>query len=200
MAVYTYPSTSKFLPATFEIGLRSSVIVSTSALSGNVQTVEIPGSRWVVGMMYAGQVLADRAEVEAFWVKVQGQINRVSLWHLSRPAPRGSMRGSPVMASTAAIGATTAAITTTPAATVKAGDMLGLGGQLVQILADAQADGGGALTVSFAPRLRAAATSGSAVVWDKPTANFILTTPEVRVPYQSALGVEYSVDMAEVWA
>jgi hypothetical protein len=82
--------------------------------------------------------------------------------------------GSPILRAAVAVGAKTATINTFPGRTVQAGDMLGIGGQLVRVVANATADGTGALAVEFLPRLRAAAAQGSVVTWDKPTATFML--------------------------
>lgn len=198
MTMNTYPSLSAFVPGTFEIGLRSSMSVSTSPLNGSVQTVEIPGLRWMFSMTYGFDSIQERAQVAAYWAKVGGQANRVGLWHLARPAPRGTMRGAPVLASTAAVGATSASISTTAGATVKTGDMLTLGGRLIQIAADAAADGLGNLVVTFTPRLHIAAAAGSEVVWDRPKASFIITSGDVRLPYTAVHALEFSVELAEV--
>lgn len=86
------------------------------------------------------------------------------------------MRGTPTLSATAAQGAQSLSVTTSVAGvTVKAGDMLGVGTQLVMVGADATA-AGTALTVPLASRLRASVASGSAVVWDKPRAKFRLSS------------------------
>ena len=87
-----------------------------------------------------------------------------------------------------------------PYATLKAGDMIGAGGQLVQVVADATAGADAVITASIRPALRAQVAAGSAVLWDKPTATFILTSPEVRVGYRPALGEEIALDFMEVFA
>lgn len=198
MTTYTYPSTANFALGSFEIGLREAVLVSSGTLSGAIQTQELPGARWVASLGYERQGAAERAEVEAFWNRLQGQINRVALWHLVHPAPRGTMRGTPVLASDVAIRATVATITTTPGATVFSGDMLGIGGRLVKVVGDATADGAGALLVNFAPCLPDGAAAGSAVVWDKPTATFMSTAPVIMIPYRDHYGAEFGVDLVEV--
>jgi hypothetical protein len=59
-----------------------------------------------------------------------------------------------------------------PGATVKAGDMLGVGSQLFQVRTDAAANDAGLMTVQTVNRTRVSLTSGAAVVWDRPTATF----------------------------
>lgn len=64
--------------------------------------------------------------------------------------------------------------------TLLAGDWLSVGGQLLQVAADATATDAGTLTVEVRPMLRAAASGGAAVTLDKPTALFVLQgSPEM---------------------
>ena len=151
MSTITWPSTDIFKPATFEIALRSNVLISTSPLSGAIQTVELPGARWVIVMTLDPVEWAEQAEREALFAQIAGQANRVALWHMVRPAPRGTMRGSPTLSAAATAGDTSLSITTTAGATVLKGDMVKIGSQLVQSTTDATADGAGALTLPIAP-------------------------------------------------
>lgn len=200
MATITWPSTRLFIPQRFELALRSNVVISTSPLTGATQTVEIPGARWVGSMTLTPCTQADQAAREALLTQIAGQANRVALWHFARPVPRGTMRGNPTLSATAAAGATSMAVSTTAGATALAGDMFSVGSQLVQCVTDAAADGAGAMTMSIRPALRAQVASATAVVWDKPTAAFILTSPEVRVGYRPAVGEEIALDFMEVFA
>lgn len=201
MTTITWPATRLFMPQHFEIALRSNVLISTSPLTGATQTVELPGARWMCSIVLPGGYShAEQAAREALLSQVAGQANRVALWHFARPAPRGTMRGSPTLSATAAAGATTLAITTTALATLLIGDMVKVGSQLVQVVTDATADGAGAMSASIRPALRAQVASGSAVAWDRPTGLFLLTQQEVRVPYQPSWGGEISLEFVEVFA
>lgn len=82
--------------------------------------------------------------------------------------------GAPVLDAAVAQLANTATIRTLAGRTVRAGDMLGLAGQLVRVMADATANSIGQLNVEFQPRARTAWPAGSTVVWSRPTANFML--------------------------
>lgn len=201
MSTISWPATRLFLPASMEIGLRSNVLISTSPLSGATQTVELPGARWVMSFVLTPtNSHADQAIREALMTQIAGQANRVALWHFMRPAPRGTMRGSPVLAANATAGATSLSITTTAGATVLKGDMVKIGSQLVQSTTDATADGAGALTLSIAPMVRTTVASGQAVSWDAPTATFILTQSEIRVGYRPVIGEAISLEFVEVFA
>ena len=82
--------------------------------------------------------------------------------------------GPPVLAAAVAQLSNTATINTLAGRTVRAGDMLGLAGQLVRVMADSTANSAGQLAIEFQPRARTAWPIYSAVVWNRPTANFML--------------------------
>lgn len=190
-----------FQPSVFEIGLRSHVAVTSSTYTGQVQTQELPGSRWLVRVILPQNVGPDtQAEIEAFFAKVRGQANRIQMWHLKRPVPRGTLRGTPTLGSAAAQGGKTLVIAGSGGSTLLAGDMLGItvasGVQVVQVVS---ASGTGTITAEVSPPLKAAANAGSAVYWSQPMINFIVTNPEVMVPY-GAGGVNpgVAIDLTEV--
>jgi hypothetical protein len=193
MATIVYPTGRTFVPVQFSAELRTNVLISTSPLTGAVDTREVPGARWVFTLTYNNQTLEEQARREAFYTQVGGQANRISIWHQMRPAPRGTLRGSPTLASAAASGATTASIA--GSGNLKAGDMLAIGNQLVQVIEDTTA----LSSVKFRPALRAGAAAGSPVTWDRPRASFILTSPGVAIPYAPKHGTGFLVELMEVF-
>lgn len=199
MATHAYPTSRIFIPATMTWGIRSNVFASTSPYSGDVQTIEIPGARWTCSLSYPTAINAEQAQLEAFWTKVRGQVHRVSLWHMMRPAPRGTMRGSPTLSAGAAQGATSVSVVTTSGNTLLAGDMVGIGGQLHMVVSDATASGG-LMTISIEPPLRASRSSGAPVTWDRPTALFMLAESQSAVPYAPKLAPGFGIDLVEVFA
>ena len=91
--------------------------------------------------------------------------------------------------------------TVTQAPTVLRGDrlQLGIGGQRVMATADATADAGGNLTLTFEPQLRAAVSAAAAVVWDKPTSTYVLDSPELNFPSRGGLLPGLAVNLVEAW-
>lgn len=151
------------------------------------------------------------AAMEAFWDRLRGQVNGVAIGHQVIKVPQGTLRGSSTAqwknassvnanwvnnASAAAtwssgepfllnaIGqlANTAVIRCPPGKTLLAGDLIGLGGQLVRQLTDTAADGSGNMAIEFTPRARIAMPAGTGVMWNGPTANFILKPGTTDVP------------------
>jgi hypothetical protein len=198
MANFSYTDDSIHKPKFQDFGLKDSVLISVSELNGSVQTVEIPGWRWVTSLNYDIDSVGNRAVLEAFWAKVRGRSNTVSLWHMSRPAPLGTFRGSPLTNGTQAAGSSSLSLkSTTSNSTLLAGDLIGIAGQLLMVTANVTAVSTNMAAVPIAPPLRAAIASDVAVVWDKPTTQFILTEGLVRVPYEKTIGLPFSVDLIE---
>lgn len=197
MADLVWPA--NFQPQAFEWGLRSNVIITTSTYTGNIQTSEVPGSRWIARIVLPQSYSHDatQPEVDAFFAKLRGQANRISMPHLKRLAPRGTMRGSPTTGGCVK-GATQMVVT--GIGTLLPGDMLGVvvgsGSQLVEVTG---ATGTDTVTVDFSPPARAAVSAASAVAWAAPRARFILLSPEVMIPYGFGANPGVALDLVEVF-
>jgi hypothetical protein len=152
------------------------------------------------------------AALEAFWDRLKAQANSIAIGHLKRPQPQGTLRGGGVPAawrtssgaaatwhtSTGATAtwrtgapvvaidipqlASTGFLRTLAGSTLLAGDQIGIGGQLVRIMANATADGAGLMAIEFQPRARRVIHAYSAVLWDAPTATFMLKPGTSNVP------------------
>lgn len=198
MAQIEYPNRRALMPARFSWDSRSNVLPSTSPLNGSVQTIELPGDRWRVGMGFAAIHAPGQAEREAFWALVRGRVNRIALWHLVRPVPRGTLRGSPTLSASISSGAALLPIQATAGATLAAGDLVGLLDQVHMVVQPAVADGAGAMQVSISPPRRSAAPVGAAVVWDRPKAVFMVEADAgVSLGTAYRTGQPFSVDLIE---
>lgn len=185
----------------FSLRLEPNNRVHTSIFSRRTQVIDFIGERWVATIAIPPNRYAVAQAIEAFFTQLRGMDGTLQLWHLARPAPSGTMRGTPTLSATAAQGAQSLSITTSVAGvTVKAGDMLGVGSQLVMAAADATA-AGTALTLPIANRLRAAVASGSAVVWDRPKATFRQSTDNAVGPvlYGSGLADTLQAEFTETF-
>lgn len=198
MSDYNWPSTSAFTPRRFQMRTSSNTRTFTSPYTQGVQVVDLMADFWLATIeLNPGNDQYSGGQIEAFVDRLKGAANRIVLWNLRRPAPLGTMRGSPTLGATVAQLANTATIATAAGKTLVAGDMIGLGGQLVRVMVDAVADGSGNLAIEFAPRARASIASGSAVVWDKPTANFILASNGAPVDWSPGEFIAPSFDLRE---
>jgi len=81
--------------------------------------------------------------------------------------------------------------------TLKAGDMIGVSGQLFQVKSDCTANASGVLTVPLVNRSRRSITSGASVLWDKPTAEFYMMDPRSRSVYTPGFGGSQTIELVE---
>jgi hypothetical protein len=197
MTTLAYPTTWHFRPDQFEAELRANVLVSTSPLTGAMQTVQIPGTRWIFRLTFGNASAAEQAEREAWFSQLEGMANRAALWHHARPLPRGTRQTDTTLASSASSAATSLSLNATTGQTLLKGDMLAVGGQLLQVIADATA-AAGVLTVSVRPSLRAAVASLAAVTLVRPTGEFILTTPGISIGYEGPTGAGFMAEFTQV--
>lgn len=101
----TYTAPAWFRPSAFEATLVPNIRAFSSAYGGSSQALDLIGERWryVVGLPPCSR--DDAAQREALFAKLRGGAHRLRLPHYGRMAPRGTLRGSPTLAATAAQGA-----------------------------------------------------------------------------------------------
>lgn len=194
MAVVQLPA--DFMPREFSLVPLVNQRVHSSPFGGSDQVVDMLNDRWTASMTMPDGGNDDGAAIEAFIGAMRGMTNTVLLWHFRRPVPRGSMRGAPSAWGTGA-GASELKITTfTTGATLKAGDMIGVGGLLLQIAADVGSDAGGIITAPLVNRLRRSVAAGAPITWNKPTAPFRMVSKSA-VTYVPGYAPGASFDFVE---
>lgn len=170
-----------------------------------VQAMNTAAPLWRAGVTFDMLEASESGAYQALLMQLSGARNNLALWNLGRPAPLGTMRGSPTLSSAVAAGASTLPISASGQAntTLKAGDYLGLGTanaqQVVMVLSDVTLDGSGAGSLSISPAVRFAQTSGAAVVWDKPLALFRQQTVSGGWEYERTTTSGMSLDLLEDW-
>jgi hypothetical protein len=91
MTTYAWPTARHFVPAAQELRVVDNTQRTVeSALSGYVQTTAMPGTRWGWAMDFTPHNAAQRAELEAYLLRLNGRQHRVQLWDLKNPRPRGT--------------------------------------------------------------------------------------------------------------
>lgn len=186
-----------FRPATF--AMRQSVVqrVSASPFGGSEQVLDLLQDRWTASLTLPPCRPAMAASREAFINAMRGQTQVCYLHHFARPRPRGSMRGIPSCTFTPQGAAAISIGTGGAGATLKAGDMIGAGGLLLQVAADAVADGSGFFTlVPLVNRTRKAIANNTPVIWDRPSIPFRLVAPPA-VMYGSGYADSLTLDFIE---
>ena len=182
------------MPAAFMMRLATTQRVFAAPLGGSEQAVDLLNDRWVCSLTLAARAGFDRgAQIEAFIAAMRGQTNTVNLWHFARPSVRGTLDAATCGA--ASQGASAVTLTVTGTKTLKAGDMLGIGGLLLQVAADASITTSGSVTL--VNRLRAAISGGSAVTLTRPTAAFRFASPDAGLSYRPGQSEPVALDFVE---
>jgi len=176
MPTLNYPALS-INPSSFSMKLRPNTIVFESPLNGAVQTVELPGARWMCEIGYDSLAKADRLLIQAFLAQLRGRAGRVYLWDMSHPQPQGIASGSPLVKGSLQTGASliTDGWTTSQSPIIKAGDLIGVNGELKRVVVDANSDGSGEATITFEPPLRASPPDNASITTIKPKFTAMLT-------------------------
>lgn len=178
MANIAWPSGRLFEPQVLSFGeARKRRSSGEPLMGGDEQIGEIAYShRWVMDVvMRPCASFAERAQQEAWISRIANGANRVTCHHMQHPVPYGTLRGSPTVSGAHAQGATTLVVAGTNAQTVLAGDMLGVTTtaayalQLVRVVVGGTISGG-TVSLTIEPALRASASNGAAIVWDRPAA------------------------------
>lgn len=115
MADITWPTSGghAFYPEGYDESLEFDVELTVSR-SGRVSTRSLPGARFLVSLAFPDTTMAyltERRQLEAFLASLRGGADRLLLWNLLTPEPRGSMRGTVTLAASVVAGATTAQVT-----------------------------------------------------------------------------------------
>jgi len=200
MAVIAFPA---LVPAEIQLGLRSNVQISTSDLSGYVQTVELPGARWTLSLRMPDLLRANAALMEAYIAQLRGGANRARLPVWTRLEPLGLWEGSPVVHGASQTGNTLNVRGFDPFTSVKQGDYFNLGtnGQLLMVAADGTSDSGGELAISVEPAIRTAVADATALVSSDPVIPYaILTDPHPRWRLRPGDFAEFALDFVEVFS
>lgn len=200
MTIYAWPAAWK--PSRFQLRIIPNLRTFVGPYTPTTQVVDLLGERWAITVdLPITNDPIESAAREAYFDRLKGTANQIALGHLRLQAPQGTLRGSPTLSAAVAQLANVLPIQTTAGATLRAGDMLGCGGQLFRVMADATANGSGLISAEVQGRARTALSSGAAVTWSAPTANFMMKSPDgVPTVWQpGSITDAISVDLIEVW-
>lgn len=186
MSTIVWPS--GITPPQVTLGLKANTQVFTSDLDGSVQTLELPGARWVMSFSTQGFKRSNAALLESMIAQLRGQANRLRVPVFGRRAPQGTWAGAPKVNNE--VGSPTLSQTgtsmyingLTTGATGKAGDFFNIGsnGELKMLTADFSESGGAAL-ISFYPEIRTAPAHSTSIV----TANCVVPQMILKDPQQT---------------
>lgn len=184
------------------LGQRRYDMAGSSESTGSEQGRLLGPPRWSMQLVQpANLTLHDSGRWQAMVMKLRGKVNRLAAFDPVRIAPTGTLRGSPTLTSSLAIGATSLAISGTTG-TLLAGDLLQIGtgigtSQLIMVVEDCTH-----AAVTFEPPARIAFSSATAITWSRPLCYFRLAGETSSWSYGPAGRVVtgMSLDLLEAWS
>lgn len=158
-------------------GLQKAGAGFRSGQNGTLQSVSFVAEYWACTLTLRPYRHRDprAGRAQALLNLMAGGVNYLEFGHPQQLVPRGTLRGTPVVQTSASRGAPQLQLgNCTPGATLLAGDMIGVpvANQLFQVAFDAVADSGGLMMVYVANRVRSAIPAGTAVAWNQPKTRF----------------------------
>lgn len=198
MATYNFPDITP-TNQTFELVTNSRQFQSPT--SGAIQTLSRKGSYWKTRMTFSNLSGDDRAELQAFIAKMDGQVHRMRLEDYGYVRRGSATSPQNVLVNGAGQTGTTLILDgATPNVTdfFKAGDYLSFNNELHMITADADSDGSGDISVFISPPIRKATNDDDEVRVFNPLGIFMMTnTPRwnTESTYISSITIEAIEDV-----
>ena len=176
MTTFTFPAIT---PSTNTFELVANTRTFQSPLTNAIQTSSRKGSLWRASLQFNNLSGADRKVMQAFLVKLNGQEHRFTLHdhsHTRRGAGGGTLRvngGTQSGTSLVCDGATASV-----ANYLRSGDYISFNNELHMVVADANSDGSGNITLSIAPPIRKTPADDTLVDYTVPGSGvFLLAGP-----------------------
>lgn len=176
MATLDWPAGRAFQPRRCTWGAHSPGSAFDGFFSGTVLRTSHLADRMLASIAMPPCDAAEGARREAFFTEVVSVGHLVRMGHLTRLAPRGTLRGAPTVNVGANAGERSVTLAgAVPGATLLAGDPLGIAGQLLLTgYAGAVVDGSGVVVVPLVLPLLANLIAGAVAQWQAPTTTFQL--------------------------
>lgn len=180
MSTLTFPALSRTGPSSWAWRKLSNSQTFESPLTRGVQTLALPGARWAVTATWDNLQVEDAALLRGFLASLRGTAGRFFLANQGH-RQRGSVAGTPLINGAAQTGASLDTDGWTPGATLLVGDFVGYnaGAELRMVVADATADGTGAMSLSLDEPIRVSPADDSALVVTSPTCVMRLSGDEI---------------------
>lgn len=178
MTVYAFPSVT---PNVSSIELASNTKIHLSPITGAIQTVDRGGERWVFSLNFVNLTGANRAVMQAFLVKLNGQQHRFTL-HNHAENQRGAFGGTPLVegGSQTGVSLNIDGVSNSVTNWIRAGDWFSVNSELKQCVDDTNSDGTGDVVVTFRPRLRTAPANNAPITTSSATGQFLLAVNSVK--------------------
>lgn len=181
-----------------QMGLVTNARVFKSPFTNAIQTVARQGEYWSMRLNFENRFAAERYDLMAFLVRLNGQENRIQTRDYSY-TPRGVLTGTPLVNGAGQTGSTLIidGCTASLATWGKAGDQIQIGTELKMLTQDIATDAGSNATLQFRPRMRTSPADNAPIVVSQPKGIFMLVGPEISWSTDVAFFSNFVVDAIE---
>lgn len=182
MATTSFPN---IIPSNVSFGIKYNTQINVSSLSGSIQTIEIPGARWVANLAFNDLEDTEGRVLAAYLAELRGASGRFYLYDHSHASPRGTnlASGTVLVSGASQVGNTliTSGWTINETGILLKGDYIEIGVKELKIITiDANSDGSGLSTLTFDPPIRTSPGDTTVVVRTNAEAQMLLDNDEIR--------------------
>lgn len=186
------------IPASCEWRLHKSGTSFRSPFTGEVQTIDFMGEYWevVIGIPGEGRLKRHTAELEAMVMWLAGGGNQVDIYNWVRPVPRGTLRGSPTLATVTVRGDDHLHLAVAAGSTLEAGDFIGCGDQVFMVKSRC-VEQFGAMQVPVVNRVRGVIAEDSPITWDRPLVAMVMLEQTAGIVHQPGIALPTQLTLVE---
>ena len=195
MTTYTFPAVT---PTTSTFELITNTKKFQSPLSGAVQTADRKGARWRVTMSFKNLSGVNRALMQSFLAKLNGQEHRFYLQdhsYTKRGAGSGTIdvKGASQTGSTLLCDGASFAVTNI----LREGDYIAFNNELHMVTTDASSDGSGNVTLTIAPPIRKPTNDNDLIDTDVPVLGVFMLGSKAAWSNSVGLFSDFSIEAIE---
>lgn len=198
MTTYTFPS---IVPATNTFELISNTRTFQSPLTNAVQTVGRKGSLWKISMQFNNLTGADRATMQAFLAKLNGQQHRFYVQDHSytrrgtAPNPADTLLVNGAGQTGATLNADGATLSLTNY--LRAGDYVSFNNELHMVTDDCSSSGTGTIAIPIAPPIRKPTDDNDLIDYLVPVLGVFMMTSSATWDTQPGIVSSFTVEAVE---
>jgi len=195
MTTYSFP---ELTPSQSSFELVTNTKTFRSPLTNAIQTSGRKGSLWRVTMTFNNLFGSDRAEMQAFLAKLNGQEHRFYLQDHSF-ARRGAGGGTLLINGADQSGSTLVCDGATFSVSdyLMSGDYVAFNNELHMVTADADSDGSGEVSLSIAPPIRKQTNDNDVVDYSVPVLGVFILSSKVSWDNNPGINSSFTIEAIE---
>ena len=195
MTTFAFPSIT---PTTNTFELVANTRTFQSPLTNAIQTSSRKGSLWKASLQFTNLTGDDRREMQAFVVKLNGQQQRFTL-HDHSYTRRGAGGGTLLINGGTQSGTSLVCDGATASVNnyLRAGDYISFNNELHMVIADANSDASGNITLSIAPPIRKTAANNTVVDYLTPVSGVFMLAGPAYWDTQRDISSSFNIEAVE---